>query len=72
MQGDLAVRSLVLTAASAACPDCPPVRDARALVLGDAFWMNALWTVLPFIAIALVLAWFARLISKFDQGARRD
>jgi hypothetical protein len=72
MQGVLVVRSLVLTAASASCPDCPPVRDARALVLGDAFWMNVVWTVLPFVAIALVLAWLARQMAKFDQGARRD
>jgi nitrate/nitrite transporter NarK len=72
MQDDLVVRSLILTAASASCPDCPPVRDARALVLGDAFWTNALWIVLPFVAIALVLAWFARQIAKIDQGARHD
>jgi hypothetical protein len=72
MQGDLVVRSLALTAVSAFCPDCPPVRDARALVLGDAFWTHAVWIVLPFVAIALVLAWFARQIAKLDQGARRD
>ena len=69
MHGDLVVRALVLIAASAACPDCPPVRDARALVLGDAFWMNVLWLVLPFVAIALVLAWLARRIAKIDQGS---
>lgn len=72
MQSDLVVRSLVLTAASAFCPDCPPVRDARALVLGDAFLTNVVWSVLPFVVIALVLAWFARQLAKIDQGARRD
>ena len=63
------MRVLVLTAASAACPDCPPVRDARALVLGDGFWTNALWMVLPFIAIALVL-WLAhRIIQIYERSA---
>ncbi|HWO17504.1 MAG TPA: hypothetical protein VNO30_01970 [Kofleriaceae bacterium] len=48
------------------------MRDARALVLGDTFWMNALWMVLPFGVIALVLAGLARQIAKIDQGARHD
>lgn len=66
------MRAIALIAANAACPDCPPVRDARALVLGDTFWMNALWMVLPFGVIALVLAGLARQIAKIDQGARHD
>ena len=37
------------------CPDCPPVRTAREMVLAESFWLNALYMVLPFVAVVLAL-----------------
>jgi hypothetical protein len=46
------------------CPDCPPVREARELVLGDALWTNALYLILPLaitlLAAVLILRWIDR------------
>jgi hypothetical protein len=46
------------------CPDCPPVREARELVLGDALVTNALYLILPLaitlLAAVLILRWIDR------------
>jgi hypothetical protein len=57
------MHSLIAVSASL-CPDCPPARDARALVLADAFWLRLLWLGLPFVvtavAVSLLLRWIDR------------
>jgi hypothetical protein len=65
------VQSLTLLAAGALCPDCPPVRAARALVLGEAWWTNLLRVVLPFVVVAIVLALVARRLARIDRGRTR-
>jgi hypothetical protein len=42
------------------CPDCPPARAARELVLSDGVWQNALYALLPFLVVALIALWFVR------------
>jgi hypothetical protein len=37
------------------CPDCPPVREARALVFSEAFWVNVWYVLLPFAVVSLVV-----------------
>ena len=49
------------------CPDCPPAREARELVLSESFWLNAALMVLPF---ALVLAVAVALLHQLDRGSR--
>jgi hypothetical protein len=57
------VHPLIAVSASL-CPDCPPARDARALVLADAFWLRLLWLVLPFAVTAMAVAWLVRWIDR--------
>jgi hypothetical protein len=72
MQLGAVVHNLALIAASSLCPDCPPARAARALVLGDEIWTNLLWVVLPFVVIALVVGWLSRYALRYiDRGSRR-
>ena len=54
---------------AAACPDCPVGREARALVLSEAFWLNAGYALLPFVVALLAVRWFVR---RLDQGADDD
>jgi hypothetical protein len=49
------------------CPDCPPVREARELALGDALWTNALYVMLP-LAITLIAA--VVILSRIDRARR--
>lgn len=51
------------------CPDCLVGREARALVLSDAFWTHTWSAVLPFAVAAVVVRWFVR---RLDQGAEDD
>jgi uncharacterized membrane protein len=44
---------------AALCPDCPIGREARAMVLSDAFWTHASYAVVPFVVVAGAVAWFA-------------
>ncbi|HUQ03771.1 MAG TPA: DUF2243 domain-containing protein [Kofleriaceae bacterium] len=48
------------TFVAAACPDCPIGREARAMVLADAFWTHAWYAVVPFLVATGAVAWFAR------------
>ena len=42
---------------ASACPDCPPIRAARAAIADDpAFWTYVLLTALPFIVVAGIAA----------------
>ncbi len=51
------VAGMLPVRAVAACPDCAPVRAARAAIHDDpAFWSYLLWTALPFVFMALVAA----------------
>lgn len=51
--------------AIAACPDCPPAREARAQVVADGMWLNALYAVLPFVLVLIVVRWF---VGRIDGG----
>jgi hypothetical protein len=51
------------------CPDCPFGRDARDLVFSDGFWINASYTILPFIIVLLVVRAIVRRIDKEDGNA---
>lgn len=62
MMGSLAV------ALWAACPDCPPVRDARALFFEDGFFMNLAFALAPFAITLGVVAW---LVSSISRRARK-
>lgn len=42
------------------CPDCPPVRGARAMVLSQQLWLHALEIALPFAITGAVVRWIAR------------
>lgn len=46
------------------CPDCAPVRAARAWVLEDAFLVNVLYALLPFAITALVIVLVARGVDR--------
>ena len=42
---------------AAACPDCPPIRAARAAIREDpSFWTYVLLTALPFVVVAGIAA----------------
>jgi hypothetical protein len=62
------VSSLALAVVSA-CPDCPPARDARALVFSDGFWLNAWYALLPFVVVAIAVRWF---VGRVDRGVRDE
>lgn len=47
------------------CPDCPPAREARALVVADGAWLNAVYALLPFAVVLLAVLWFTR---RLDGG----
>jgi hypothetical protein len=47
------------------CPDCPPARAARELVLGGSFWLNALLLALPFLIVLFV---GAAVLRRIDRG----
>jgi len=45
------------TRIAAACPDCPPIRAARAAIRDDpSFWTYVLLTALPFIVVVVIAA----------------
>ena len=45
-----------------ACPDCAPIRAARAAILDDPdFWSYVLLTALPFVVVTLVAVWAHRM-----------
>jgi hypothetical protein len=48
------------------CPDCPPARTARDLVLSESFWLNALYLVLPFVVVLVVAV---ILLRRLDRGS---
>ena len=60
---------LALHALAAMCPNCASGRAARGLVFSDTFWLNAWYTLLPFLVVALVVRWVVR---RVDQGAGED
>jgi hypothetical protein len=49
------------------CPDCPPAREARQLVLDSDFLANLLIAIAPF-AIALLIA--AAIMFCLDRSGR--
>ena len=53
-----------LAALAAACPDCLAGREARALVVSDAFWLHAWYAALPFAVVTVVVRWFARRLDE--------
>jgi hypothetical protein len=68
----VATRSIVTTAYLAyygLCPECPPVREARALVFSEAFWVTAWYALLPFVVVGLVVRVFVR---SLDQEIEHD
>jgi hypothetical protein len=71
--------SCVLALAGAVhwCPDCPPARAARALVLAQAFWANAAYALLPFLVIGVAVRWIVHRVDRPadrppDRGVRAD
>ncbi len=54
------------------CPECPPVREARALVFSEAFWVSAWYALLPFVVVGLVVRVFVRsLDQEIEDGRKR-
>jgi hypothetical protein len=58
-----------LSAFLASCPSCPPAREARSLVLSEAFWANVTYAMLPFLVVGLAVHGF---VKRLDRGARGD
>lgn len=58
--------SLIL---EAACPDCPPVRAARALVWSETFGANAWYALLPFVVFGVIVH---QVVRRVDRGAAGD
>ena len=55
------------------CPDCPPVREARALVFSETFWVTAWYALLPFVVVGLVVRVFVRSLDQgIQDGHNRD
>lgn len=53
---------VLLPRTSLACPDCPPVRQARATILHDPhMWTYIASVVLPFLVIGIVAAMVYRI-----------
>jgi len=57
---------------AAACPDCPPIRAARAAIHDDpAFWTYVLLTALPFVLV-VGIAGAAHRMGKRPKPSRRE
>jgi hypothetical protein len=50
-------------ALAAACPDCPPVRDARAMFFANDLVLHLAFALAPFAATLGVVAWIVRSIG---------
>jgi uncharacterized membrane protein len=62
------VTSLSLILATA-CPDCPAVRAARALVWSEPFGANAWYALLPFVLLGVIVH---QIIRRIDRAASGD
>jgi hypothetical protein len=56
-----------IAAARFSCPNCATARAARELVLGDSFWLQLCWTVMPFVIVALIVG---VIVGRVDRTAR--
>lgn len=49
------------------CPDCPTARTARQLVLEHDFVQHAVIALLPFLVVALAIAWVTTRLDRSDR-----
>ena len=60
--------TLLSATLASACPDCPPAREARALVLGSDFLLHLTLVLAPFVATMIAVVWIA---TRVDRPALR-